>query len=310
MKNLIYIFFIWVFANFQFGQSLEQMEIEYKTLIISAKNKSAGLDSLKQILNNRSKKIDSLKQTAGVKKTELENLMAETIQLSEKINSLDDELSKKLNTINKKKSHLFETINSKIDSIERNKSNDRTNTELISLYSKQIYYFPEFRVFSFNTEKLLNLDTKDPDPKKKIFIYDFLNEALVETNTKIIQTEKLIQELEDISYLEQESSEFIEEAALNNQDFMQSNHQTEEKQKSSIGHISSFPDADAINMPSSIIISLIRQIDLEKSYSNDFQISGDSVSSAQTTDQYLLLIKKLLPLLEKYKSMLQQKLND
>jgi hypothetical protein len=317
-RKLFILLILLILSNkFLHAQNLSEVENRYNQLQSSYTIEKLVLDSLQAKLNVRAKEINFEKNKPGADGDKIASLMANSVNLSSKV----EKQQQKIEQIEKSIESLKEVLNKKyaviIDSLrnltKKNKESDEKINSLILYYAaKRLEVTPGINGLSFNPGRILELDSKNPEDKK---IYrEYIANALKEVNNILAKVTEENDEISQVIELQRKTNKFLEETELESR--------VTSGKITSAGGESNLPDAytgfgtseeqakvnNSINNNVKVYELLLNQLNTIESFGIDYE-NIHTLEKNPDLYSYEKLLKDIKKKLTEYKKLLEQK-ND
>ena len=229
MKPLILIFFTALILgpvkeinsqNLPATGDLIELEKKYNELQNSSANEKFVLDSLQERFNKRVKEINVEKEKSNPDNEKITSLMANSVNLSNKIEEQQKKIDKTGKSITSIKIKLNEKYTGIIDSLKNiesdgNENNDRIDNLILFYATKRLEVTPEIYQLSFNPYKILELDLhKSKDSAFKKAYSEYLKSAVNEVNKILTNISEESNEINQVIELQRKANRFVEETEL------------------------------------------------------------------------------------------------
>lgn len=204
--------------NFASAQSAVALENKFSALNSEFKKESESLNSMKKFLSEKLKEIENAKKS-GRSESEIKNLLAGSVTLSDKIDNQQKRLNYLTKEIDGVKKLLDRRYSAEIDSLTAleksggysgNKNDLRA--KLVDLAEKRLRVGPSVSALSFSPAKIMEInpaEAKTEDERK--VMTEYLSSALLEVDKQIESTKKLRAETEQIISLQEKTRKFLED---------------------------------------------------------------------------------------------------
>ncbi len=322
-KSLIYLLIIFTGLNFTSAQSLPDLEKKYDQLNLQFEKENKILDSLKNIYTYRTSLIDIEKEKKNADNERIVEMMAGSVEISNKIESQNKKLSRIENDIENVKDKLHRIYIAKIDSLQNIKEagkgeDDKIDSEILKLTEKNILVAPKILSLSFNPEKILEIDLqKTKDKKEKVIYKEYLNNALNEVNGLIESVNSQFTEVNQIVALQTKTKKFLEEAELESNLLIQrqNNVSTQTQAPISLREV----DNSGLTGTSADFVSnirtyqiILRQLDIQQLSKTDLNLKFSSEELNRNLDvkEYQRLLKEVKERLQEFKLVLANKIGS
>ena len=221
MKRLKPIFFIIHFligGGLVFGQNIQELEKQYSDLLQQIERQQSSLDSLNALLEQQAKTIDREKQKENADKNRIRQLMAGGLQLSQKIELLQQQLfnlNRNEAALNSQLAQRYFGVLDSLQEVEKspNYRGDRQalRGQIVTYTEKYLRFSPSFKALSFDPQKIREIDLSETtDSLEREISADYLRRAVSDVNSHLRHIEKNREELENIVKLEEKTQEFLE----------------------------------------------------------------------------------------------------
>jgi len=272
------------------------------------------LDSLKVFLEQIVTLINSEKLKNPNDDEKITNLFSSTASITNSIDSIMieiDELNKKINST---KQRLYNFYSTKIDSINNEgKENKSNNIERIKYIEKRLLVSPVINILSFSPENVFEIKPTNDTLKQRIY-YEYLDEAHKEVKNKIAEIENLKMEIENIIVLKEETREFLEDIDFDDNYAVYSNpadakNNSDELFSGSEARLGdNSPQLNTLKSQTKTFSDLLYQFGLSNYYDIETYLDSRETSSGKNLKDFTELIKNVQDQLNDYKIIIRNKL--
>lgn len=296
--------FIFLASNVLLAKDLIFIETELKSQILNIQDEKLKLDSLNYVLMKQTELIDWQKNKKNPDSKKLEEIFIESLKTSEKIISQKEKVDFQRMKIDSLKLILVDEYTLKLDSLKKLSQSDSIKNEILKLSEKYLLVSSKEHSLSFEIEKIASLTPSENQLENEILL-NFLANALKEVNEKIESVSKTKKELEEISFLESATNEFLEEideqerlgifssqTAFENS-FDQASLENLGTDKSSLSPI---PESSIFNLQIFAYYSLLNQLEID-----------NSLGTTITTENYIEILEKAEKKLTEYQKIISAK---
>lgn len=211
MKAMIFILLCAIPA---FAQDVSTLEWEYQKALELSIGQQARVDSLNQHLDNLATLIDREKERPAENRQKVQNMMAQALELTKKIQDGRSSLKERGKELEKKRIALYSRYTAIIDSLDRlgkEGGDDDIRNERLSYAEKRILISESVQALAFDPQKVQSIRLDDAeDALERRLLSDYLENALSEVDEKVIEVNKTRAELEDVLLLRERASAFLQ----------------------------------------------------------------------------------------------------
>ena len=322
-KGELLVFLIICFLTLSINaQSLSNLELNYQIHIQQLQTEQKTLDSLNTVHNTKIAAIEKEKNLEN--KNKIADMLAEAVVVSNLIKEQQEKIDTTETKLDQIKKKLNQAYTEKIDSLKILKASksyfsnrEQLQSQIMTLIEKRLHVAPRIHTLSFNPQKLIQYrPSQSRDSLQQNIYKEYLTNALKETEEQSQQLALLIEEIEDIVNLQNETKDFIEDV---NSEIMfnpafQSTQQVEKNDNVFLGGTSNRLDEDISNIYSQANSYLYIFNQLRTTTTIDAQSSWktptDTIPANLTFNQYLNLLKDIDKMLQDYHTLLQHKMES
>lgn len=326
MKLYIHFFIALLLMPYYLNaQTLNELENNFVNLTNSYNFEASKLDSLQKVLEYRAKQIDNEKQKNN--KDKVINLMANSVTLSNKVESQQKKVQNITKDIESVKKRLYGKYSVIIDSLKTSQadgsfkgSKKDIDDRILDYTERRLLVSPKINSLSFNPSKLLEININSiKDPSEKNIYREYLSSALSEINNQISSVDKSYDEVRQIIYLQKKAGRFLEEAEFENElgHLHRSNSTANNAGESSINYGGPRSSNDGIGIVGEAKNSLSVQIasysfllnQLDYGKTSRWNNSSQNNKKNLSLKEYQAMLKELKGRLVDYKSVLLNKMD-
>ena len=327
MKNLFIIILIWgVLQSLTLAQT-NDLENKLGSLQKEWIEVKSELDSLRVIYKNQTEIIDKEKKRSKPDKDKIAKLMSRALAVSDQLDSKNEQLSKLENNLNVIKEELDHKYSRQIDSLQsalnsKKFTGDKENIEsqILKLSEKRLLVSPTVKKLSFDPQRILQIQPEQYSDSLESAIYsDYLNNALKEIDTHLIEVKNTRKDFKEIITLQEKTGAFLEDVAEDQYDgiFLAAENQAQLNNQTSLlgptygGEFSS-RDKGIIYGQFQSYLAILHQLNLNDQIQqqSSWKSPIDSSAVTLTMKDYLQLLKDVEKELRSYKKIIQNKLKS
>ena len=213
------IFILLVLCTALFAQEYSEREREFFDLQNRYYNKLDNIDSLKNNLNQHMKIVEQVKENEPGNRDKIAALLADGLNQSNIIDNKEQELRSLRRQLTQQRNFLYNFYSHQIDSLEHlsarsddNLANEKRELELRDLNSKRLQVSPILSQLEFDPQVIEKINMSKPRDEKERRIYkEYLDNALNEVDSSIIQLQTKSNEIRETVKLNELAEDFLED---------------------------------------------------------------------------------------------------
>ncbi len=311
------------FGNMMFAQTVAESEKQYIDRQTQIERRQSHLDSLNAILEKQVAAIDAEKQKPDSDKSTLRRLMANGLEVTEKINRFQQELAGMQRDQEILKENLAQKYIGILDSLQQLETAGKYSgnpqhlrQEIVSYTEKYLLLSPSFKALSFDPQEISGINLAETsDSLERAISRDYLEQAIADVDSHLQHIEKNREELENIVRLEEKTREFLEDIDDEQFGVFTQSADFAVTEQSANGVQDASPSSEGFGLSTQDQLQSIAlffdqlNIDLTENQIYSWHSPIDSAQMTISLDEYLKLLKEAEKRLKQYHSVISNKLD-